>query len=191
MSKKIQLIIGSTRENRVGESIASWIEGQLTKNSTVELEIVDLKKQELPAFDAPIPPAYAPTTTEAGKAWAKKVASADGFIFLTPEYNRSIPSSLKNAIDYLAAEWKEKPAVIVSYGYIDGGKSAATHLQDILDWLKIDTTAAAINLHLSQEVMGEDGRVKDIDAAFAQYEEQLSIAMQQLTKEKVPVAENA
>ena len=124
MSKNIKLVIGSTRQNRVGKSIASWIEDKLANNSTITLETIDLKEENLPIMDSPIPPAYAAVDTEAAKAWSRKIRTADGFIFLTPEYNRSIPASLKNALDYLVTEWKDKPAIIVSYGYIDGGKNA-------------------------------------------------------------------
>ena len=188
MSKKIQLIIGSTRENRLGESIVTWVRQQVDKSTDISLEVVDLKQENLPAFDAPVPPAYMPVASEAGRAWAKKVGSADGFIFLTPEYNRSIPSSLKNALDYLVAEWKEKPAVIVSYGYVDGGKGATDHLKDVLDWLKVDTAATTINLHLDQKMMDENGRIQDMEKAFAQYKEQFNVALAHLAEEKTLAA---
>lgn len=178
MSKKIQLIIGSTRQNRIGASVAAWIEKQAGDNKNISLEVVDLKQENLPLMDAAVPPAYAPTTTDAGKAWAEKIAAADGYIFLTPEYNRSMPASLKNALDYLVQEWKDKPAVVVSYGYIDGGKSAARHLRDVLDWLKVDHTSSEVALHLKQEMFDETGAFKDIDSALAAYEDDLADALQ-------------
>lgn len=94
------------------------------------------------------------------------IDEADGFVFVTPEYNRSIPASLKNAIDYLAAEWKEKQAAIISYGYIDGGKSAARHLQDIFDWLKIRNVGEEMNVLLNQDTFSETGEFKDVDASL-------------------------
>src|SRR5690606_17347786 len=98
MAKNILLIIGSTRQNRLASSIAPWVIDQAKQEPGINLEVVDLKDENLPAFDATTPPSYAPVDTPEAKAWAAKVAAADGFIFLTPEYNRSVPSSLKNAL---------------------------------------------------------------------------------------------
>lgn len=179
MPKNIKLIIGSTRENRIAPQIAEWVQTNANRTD-ISLEILDLKEVDLPAFAAPIPPAYAPTDTEAGKAWASQIEAADGFIFLTAEYNRSIPSSLKNALDYLVAEWKEKPAVIVSYGYIDGGQSATRHLRDIFDWLKIRTIEPTIALQLSQETVDENGQIKDSESSFAGYVDDLDRAVSEL-----------
>ncbi len=179
MAKNIKLIIGSTRQNRVAPAIAKWVEKQATE-AGVHFEVIDLKEVDLPAFDSPIPPAYAPTETEHGKAWAKQIAEADGFIFLTPEYNRSFPSSLKSVIDYLATEWKDKPAVIVSYGYVDGGGSATNHLRDVFDWLKIKTIDPTVALQLAQDQFNETGAFKDIDKALKPGAPTLSEALKQL-----------
>ncbi len=178
MAKNIKLIIGSTRQNRVGAAIAPWIEKH-AKAAKVDLEVIDLKQINLPAFDAPVPPAYAPPDTQHGKAWQKQIADADGFIFLTAEYNRSISSSLKNAIDYLAAEWKGKPAAIVSYGYIDGGASATNHLQDIFKWLKLEVIEPTVALQLKTDYFTEDGTFKNIDEALAGGEDTLLQALKQ------------
>jgi NAD(P)H-dependent FMN reductase len=179
MSKNIKLVIGSTRQNRIAPAVADWVKNQ-AEAAGVTIEILDLKELNLPAFDAPIPPAYAPTETEAGKNWAKIVTETDAFIFLTAEYNRSIPSSLKNAIDYLAGEWKGKQAAIVSYGYIDGGGSATNHLTDIFNWLKLDIIEPKANLQLAQTDFNESGAFNDIDATFAPSKETLAKIFEQL-----------
>lgn len=179
MTKNIKLIIGSTRQNRIAPEVAKWVESHASQ-ADIALEVIDLKELALPEFDAPIPPSYAPTDTPDGKKWAEIVTSADGFIFVTSEYNRSIPSSLKNAIDYLAAEWKEKPAAIVSYGYVDGGTGAARHLSDILGWFKMDIVEPTVALQLSPDYFSEDGSFKDIDAAFASNADALNDAVQKL-----------
>ena len=170
MSKKIKLIIGSTRQNRNGKAVADWLVNQ-AKNEGIELEVLDLKEINLPNFDAPVPPSYMPTQTEEGKAWQQQIADGDAFVFLTSEYNRSIPSSLKNAIDYLVDEWKEKPAVIVSYGYIDGGGSATNHLKDVLNWLKMEIKEPAINIQFTQETFKQEGGFADIDASLGDYKQ--------------------
>jgi len=76
--------------------------------------------------------------TEGANDWAEVIADADAFIFVTPEYNASIPSQLKNNIDVIYDEWLEKAAMVISYsGSKAGGASAASHLQDILQRLKM------------------------------------------------------
>ncbi len=86
--------------------------------------------------------------------------------FVTAEYNRSIPASLKNAIDFLFSEWDGKPAAIVSYGYVDGGGSATNHLKDILGWVKLQVVEPTVKIPFTQELF-ENGAFKDIDSALA------------------------
>jgi NAD(P)H-dependent FMN reductase len=190
MAKNIQLIIGSTRQNRVAKSIAEWIVDHVN-HEDINLEIIDLKEVRLPAFDAPVPPAYAPVNTDAGKKWAETIAKADGYIFLTAEYNRSIPSSLKNALDYLVVEWRGKPSAIVSYGYVDGGQSAARHLKDILGWLKVPVVEPAVALRLEQGLFSKDGSFNNMDESFAKYEEMLNEAASRLAEHEDRVTQAA
>lgn len=184
---KIKLIIGSTRQNRVGVHVADWLV-KTAKEADIELEVLDLQKIALPNFDAAIPPSYVPTQTEEGKAWQASIAEADGFVFLTPEYNRSIPASLKNAIDYLVDEWKDKSAAIVSYGYVDGGKSATSHLQDIISWLKINNLGDEMAVSFNRETLDESGAFNDADETFADIKEPFIEALHAITKTESLVA---
>jgi NAD(P)H-dependent FMN reductase len=181
MAKNIQLIIGSARQNRMADDVAAWIIEQAKQSEAINLEVIDLKEQNLPFFDSPVPPLYAPNESPAGKAWAEVIGRADGFIFLTPEYNRSIPAVLKNALDFLVAEWKEKPAGIVSYGWTDGGKNAALHLKDVLGMLKVEVVEPQIALHFQPEIMDENGKLRDSHEAFAPHNEDLSTIFSSLS----------
>lgn len=191
MAKHIQLIIGSTRKGRVAPAVAEWVKQHAETNNDITLEVVDLEEENLPFFNAAVPPAYGADPSDHAQAWAKKIESADGYIFLTAEYNRSIPASLKNAIDYLVAEWKEKPAAIVSYGYIDGGKSATKHLQDIFAWLKVAIVDSTVNIQLTQDLFDESGSFKDIESDFAQYDETLQNALAELVNAEELAPTNA
>ncbi len=162
MSKKIKLIIGSTREGRVGAPIAEWLV-KTAKENDVELEVMDLMQENLPFFDG-VSPMYAPELVN--KEWSAKISESDAIIFLTAEYNRSIPAPLKDAIDHLFHEWGEKPASIVSYGYIDGGGSATRHLTDILNWVKMKIVGPHVAITLQQDFFAEDGSFKDIDTSL-------------------------
>jgi NAD(P)H-dependent FMN reductase len=165
MSKKLKLIIGSTRQNRNGLPVAQWLVAQ-AKEAGYDLEVLDLKEINLPKFEAGVSPMYMSVDTPEAKAWATQIADADGLIFLTCEYNRSIPGSLKDAIDYLYAEWNGKKASIVSYGWIDGGGSATKHLTDILNWVKIELVGPQIAIPFTQATFNEQGAFNDIDNAL-------------------------
>lgn len=180
MPKNIKLIVASTRQNRVGGQISDWVKTHADKHEDLSIEVLDLEKENLPFFDAAVSPMYAADESEAAKAWGEKIAEADGFIFVTPEYNRSIPASLKNAIDFLYGPWLTKPAAIVSYGWIDGGASASKHLYDILSWVKMDVADDQVHLKFLPEIMTETGKVADIDVAFKEYETNLSTALNEL-----------
>ncbi len=160
--KKIKLIVGSTRQGRVGSYVSEWLV-KVAKENDVALEVIDLKEENLPFFDG-VSPMYAPDLVY--KDWSAKITEADAIIFVTAEYNRSIPAPLKNAIDHLFHEWGEKPAAIVSYGYIDGGGSATKHLTDVLNWLKMKIVEPTVSIQLAQDHMGEDGNFKDVDSAL-------------------------
>ena len=177
MPKNIQIIIGSTRQNRIGGQIADWVTKHAEAYQGLNVEVIDLAEENLPFFDAAVSPMYAPDSSPAGQAWGEKIGRADGYIFVTPEYNRSIPASLKNAIDFLYAQWNGKAGAIVSYGWIDGGAAASKHLEDILSWVKVSLSEATVNLKFSPEIMTEDGKVADVDTAFA---DQLNVLQEAL-----------
>ncbi|MBC7512247.1 NAD(P)H-dependent oxidoreductase [Candidatus Saccharibacteria bacterium] len=179
MGKNIQIIIGSTRQNRLGAQVSDWVKQHADQHEELTIEVIDLLEQNLPFFNAGVGPMYAPDTSEAGKAWAETIERGDGFIFVTPEYNRSIPASLKNAIDFLYTPWLTKPAAIVSYGWIDGGASASKHLHDILSWVKMDIAEDQVHLKLHADIMGGNG-LTDTEAAFADYIPALMNALKEL-----------
>jgi NAD(P)H-dependent FMN reductase len=133
---RIGIIIGSTRPGRVGDQVAKWVHAQAAQREDADFEIVDLADFDLPHLDEALPASsgqYANTHT---RAWADKIASFDGFVFVTPEYNHSTSGSLKNAIDFIYAEWNDKAAGVVSYG-VSMGLRAAEHLRLIMGELQI------------------------------------------------------
>ncbi len=130
---KLQVIIGTTRPNRMTERLAKWVALEAKELPETEVELVDLANYPLPFLDEPMSPRYNPARTinpEAGK-WVAKIVEADAYIFVTPEYNHSISGVLKNALDYLTFEMVHKPATVVSHGTV-GGARAAMHLKEIL-----------------------------------------------------------
>jgi NAD(P)H-dependent FMN reductase len=124
---KIGIILGSTRPNRSGEQVATWVHDLASRRSDAEFELLDLRDYPLPYLDETLPPSMGQYQNEHTKQWAATIASFDGFIMVTPEYNHSTSAALKNALDYLYAEWNNKAAGFVSYG-LAGGARAAEHL---------------------------------------------------------------
>jgi NAD(P)H-dependent FMN reductase len=144
---KIAIILGSTRPGRLGEPVAKWVLEIAQKRTDATFELVDLKEFPLPHLDEPIPPSAGRYTQAHTKAWAAKIASYDAFVFVTPEYNHSVSGVLKNAIDYLYAEWNNKVAGFVSYG-ASGGLRAVEHLRLIMAELQVATVRAQASISL-------------------------------------------
>src|SRR6185295_5560516 len=115
--------------------------------SDAEFELVDIKDFNLPLLDEPVPPIMGQYNQPHTKIWAAKMGSFDGYIFVTPEYNHGISGALKNAIDFLFAEWNNKAAGFVSYGGV-GGARAVEHLRLILAEVHIATVRAQVTLSM-------------------------------------------
>lgn len=144
---KLAIIIGSTRPGRNGEAVARWVHGIAKKRSDAEFELVDIKDFNLPLLDEPIPPSQGKYSLPHTKAWAAKIASFDAYVFVTPEYNHGISGALKNAIDFLYAEWNNKAAGFVSYGSA-GGARAVEQLRLVMAELQIADVRAQVMLSL-------------------------------------------
>jgi NAD(P)H-dependent FMN reductase len=175
---KIQLIIGSTRPNRLGPQIADWMIEHMPQEPSVEYEKIDLVGYDLPLFNEPTHPVHNNYTYEHSMNWSQKILEGNAFIFLTPEYNAGYPAALKNAIDYLFHEWRNKPVMIASYG-AKGGLSASAQLRAVAQRLAMRPTATSPAFTVLREA-GESGQIKDIAASFAPYEADLEVAGQEL-----------
>src|SRR3989442_5227303 len=113
---RIAIIIGSTRPGRKGEAVAKWAYQIAQERSDAESELVDIEYLNLPLLDEPMPPIMGQYTRDHTKTWSEKIASFDGYVFVTPEYNHATSGALKNAIDFLYAEWVIKAAGFIGYG---------------------------------------------------------------------------
>jgi NAD(P)H-dependent FMN reductase len=142
---KIAIILGSSRPNRVGGIVADWVSDMGGKRGDASFELIDLLDVGLPFFDEGLPPATGVYENQHTRDWAARIASFDGFVIVTPEYNHSVPAVLKNALDFVYAEWNNKAAGIVSYGAASGIR-AAEQLRLILAELQVATVRAQLTL---------------------------------------------
>lgn len=147
---KLAVIIGSTRPGRVGESVARWVHDLAQHRGDAEFELVDIEGFNLPLLDEPIPPSQGKYSKDHTKKWAAKIASFDGYVFVTPEYNHGISGALKNAIDFLYAEWNNKAAGFVGYGSA-GGVRAVEHLRLVMAEVQVATVRAQVMLSLRDD----------------------------------------
>jgi NAD(P)H-dependent FMN reductase len=143
----IAIIVGSTRPGRNGRAVADWVLEHANRRDDATFEIVDLADHALPLLDEPVPASAGQYAGDHTRSWAAVIDRFDGFVFVTPEYNHSTSAALKNAIDYLYAEWNDKAAGFVGYGAA-GGQRAVEHLRHIAAEVQLATVRAQVSLSL-------------------------------------------
>jgi NAD(P)H-dependent FMN reductase len=142
---RIGIVLSSTRVGRFADKPAEWLLGLAKKREGVVFELVDLRDYPMPFFDEPKSPLRAPSQNEVVREWARKVGELDGFVFVTGEYNHSIPAVLKNAIDFIYTEFNRKPASFVGYGGV-GGARGIEQLRLILVELQVAPLRSAVHI---------------------------------------------
>lgn len=154
--KKIAIIIGSTRPNRIGDQVAALVKSILEESTSESklttspiFSLVDIASFNLPVFDEGVMPAMVPAHAEFAhehsKVWNAEIGKYDAYVFVTAEWNFGLPGGTKNAIDYLYNTWIGKPVMIVSYG-IMGGKSAGESLAKILAGMRLQVVESKVAL---------------------------------------------
>ena len=157
MSRPIlQVIVASTRPGRRGIAVAGWIQRMAEQHGGFDVELVDLAEVALPVLDEPNHPRLGQYVHDHTKGWSATVSRADAFVFVTPEYNHSYPGALKNALDYLSAEWADKAAGIVSYGGVSAGLRAATALKPVLAALRMVPVVEAVSIPFFAQFLTDD-----------------------------------
>jgi NAD(P)H-dependent FMN reductase len=157
---KLMVVTVSTRPQRVGVPVASWFAERAKEHGKFELDLVDLKELNLPLLDEPKHPRFRQYEHDHTRAWSSRVAEADAFVFVTPEYNHGAPAPLVNALDYLFHEWAYKPAAFVSYGGPAGGVRSVAMAKQILTTLKVVPIPESVVLPLVTQSLDDQGRLK-------------------------------
>lgn len=148
------VIIGSTRQGRRGERVGGWFVERAGHREDLALDVVDLA-----AFDFPGHYPQEPTGPMAD--FAGRVARAEAFVVVTPEYNRGYPASLKQAIDYAYDEWHAKPVCFVSYGHRSEGRYAVEQLRTVFTELHTVTLRNSVNFNIMETTCDDDGQAVD------------------------------
>ena len=173
---KIAIVIGSVRDDRLGAAVARWV-AEKAEGRDHDYETVDLKQFDVPVLTSPTVPMAAGKRYDDPRvqAWGDAIDAYDGYVFVTPEYNHSVPGALKNAVDSLGAEWSGKAFGMVSYG-ADGGVRAVEHWRQIVANFSSVVVRGQVSLSLFHDV--EDGELAlverrhgELDTVFDQVEQ--------------------
>jgi len=156
----LQIVIASTRPGRVGLPVARWFEGCAREHGAFELDVVDLAELALPFMDEPNHPRLRQYTQQHTKDWSARVDAADAFALVIPEYNYGFNAPIKNAIDFLHAEWQHKPVGFVSYGGVAAGTRAAQMLKLVVTTLRMVPIFEAVSIPFVAQLIGEDGELR-------------------------------
>ncbi len=164
----VLIIVSSTRPNANGPAIGSWVEAELVARGDVTTAVADLAAVGLPLLDEPHHPSKRRYLHDHTHRWSGLVDAADGFVFITPEYNRGMPGSLKNALDYLHEEWRHKPAAFVSYsGGVSGGTRAVEMAKQTMTALAMWPITEMVNIPRIDSHFGPAGFTPPVGAAGA------------------------
>ncbi|GAA0970908.1 NAD(P)H-dependent oxidoreductase [Acrocarpospora macrocephala] len=150
---RFAVIIGSTRTGRFGPTVADWLVSRARRRAELELDVIDLAETGLPATlcdqDDPLPLPV--------RQLAPRLAAADAFVVVTPEYNRSFPAPLKTAIDWFYTEWHAKPVAFISYGRESGGRHATEQLRQVFTELHAVPIRDGVSLPSYWQLFAADG----------------------------------
>ncbi|MEU9316933.1 NAD(P)H-dependent oxidoreductase [Streptomyces sp. NPDC048295] len=161
---KVAVILASNREGRFGPVIADWFLSHTAPHPDIETDLIDVAETGLPAALSYRPDAGAQARLA---AVAPRLAAADAFVVVTPEYNHSYPAPLKNLIDWYRAEWQAKPVAFVSYGGVSGGLRAVEHLRQVFAELHTVGIRETVSFHNAGALFDDEGRHRDPEGCDA------------------------
>ena len=165
---KLQVIVGSTRPTRAADRVVPWVVNRAALHEAFETEVIDLRDWQLPMFGEhmgsigdPNDPSY---SDQLVRQWNKKIAEADAYLVITPEYNHSIPGELKNAIDsvFFSFAFRNKPMAVVGYSVgVSGGIRAIEHLVQVAVEIEAAPLRSTVVLPFVDKAFTEDGEPTD------------------------------
>ncbi len=161
---KLTVVIGSNREGRFAPVVADWFLARARAHHGLDIEVLDLADTELPTTLSRDP---SPAVAAQLAVITPKLAAADAFVVITPEYNHSFPAPLKNLIDWHFAQWQAKPVGFVSYGGISGGLRAVEQLRQVFAELHAVTVRDTVSFPQVHGLFDEDGEHREPSQADA------------------------
>ncbi|MBB4892033.1 NAD(P)H-dependent FMN reductase [Streptomyces olivoverticillatus] len=155
---RLAVVVASTREGRFGPAVANWLAEQTAQRPDIDVDVIDLAEHPLPVNLSSDP---GPEDAAALAAVTPRLAEADAFVVITPEYNHSYPAALKNLIDWHYVQWQAKPVAFVSYGGLSGGLRAVEHLRPVFAELHAVTIRETVSFHSPWGKLDASGKHRD------------------------------
>ncbi|MFF1644303.1 NADPH-dependent FMN reductase [Streptomyces sp. NPDC058240] len=155
---KVAVILASNREGRFAPVVSDWFLSHTAPHPDIETDLIDVAE-----LDLPVALSYRPDADAQARlaAVSPRLATADAFVVVTPEYNHSYPAPLKNLIDWHRAEWQAKPVAFVSYGGVSGGLRAVEHLRQVFAELHTVGIRETVSFHDAGALFDDEGRHRD------------------------------
>ncbi|MEV1010443.1 NAD(P)H-dependent oxidoreductase [Streptomyces sp. NPDC049881] len=158
MVRTLHVLSASTRHVSAGRPLARWITGLAQARPHLATELIDLRDIDLPLLDEPELPSEGRYVHASTKEWSATVTAADAFVIVMPMYNGGFTAPLKNAIDTLYGEWRDKPAGLVSYSAgPSGGAPALEMLRPVLGRVGLRVAEPTVSIPGIAEHIGGDG----------------------------------
>ncbi|MEU1347708.1 NADPH-dependent FMN reductase [Streptomyces sp. NPDC005775] len=155
---KVAVILASNREGRFAPVVADWFRSRTDKHAGIETDLVDVAALDLPTA---LTYSHGPEDRARLAELSDRLAAADAFVVITPEYNHSYPAPLKNLIDWHFTEWQAKPVAFVSYGGVSGGLRAVEHLRQVFAELHAVSIRDTVSFHNAGALFDDEGRHRD------------------------------
>jgi NAD(P)H-dependent FMN reductase len=176
---KVKIILGSTRQGRFSDKVGVWLLGEAKERSDMEAEVLDLRDYPMPFFDEAETPSYKskPYSDPAVVKWTAKIAEADAYVIVAPEYNHGYTAVLKNALDYVYQEWNSKPVGFTAYGSVLGGR-VVEQLREVAVELQMAPIRNAV--HMPYELSQALAKGTSADEVFAPFAERAKAMFDQL-----------
>ncbi len=153
---RLAVLVGGGRGSQLAPVLTEWFTSEAGQRADLTIDVVDLASEP----DLPLTKPAWPPAEDSPAAIGPRLAAADAFVVVTPEYNHSFPAVLKNAIDWHLAQWRAKPVGFVSYGGRSGGLRAVEHLRQVFCELHAVSIRDTLSFH-GTGTFDEHGRPTD------------------------------
>lgn len=151
---RVAMIMGSDREGRFCDTVARWVAQKIEERPEYTLDIID-------PLEVGLPNRLLQAQPQVVRDYRERIAKADAFVVVVPEYNHGYPAAIKNLIDHADEEWYAKPVAFVSYGGISGGLRAVEQLRLVFAELHAVTIRDTVSFHLARQRFDERGEPVD------------------------------
>lgn len=175
----IGILVGSTRPVRIGRQLADQIAELARLRSEADITVVDLAQVALPWLDEPKMPALGDYQHEHTRAWARVIDGLDAVIVVSPQYNGGYPAPLKNAIDTVYAQWRDKPVLLVTYGF-HGGSMAAQQLAQVFGVVKAHLLEPSIAITATNDDRDASGHLANPCELVERHRAQLEVGFSEI-----------